>query len=170
MGRRIYIIERAQYPERALSERHEHDARKLPYEKEANTLMDDEGFLAYVAKHGYHFTEALAEHVSKMMENADGTEHFWSAEQVKKAMVGLGFFQLSDKNTTKTQSTYGDLTYLANMHYADGYPDPLKDEASCLKYAWKSANDPDGYDGMVFSRWTADAIGKGIQIDWEKFV
>ena len=31
-------------------------------------------------------------------------------------------------------------------------------------------NDPDGYDGMIFCRWTADAIGKAIKLDWEKFV
>lgn len=36
--------------------------------------------------------------------------------------------------------------------------------------AHKVANDPDGYDGMIFCRWTADAIGKVIKLDWEKFV
>lgn len=29
---------------------------------------------------------------------------------------------------------------------------------------------PDGYEGMIFCRWTADAIGKAIKLDWEKFV
>lgn len=62
------------------------------------------------------------------------------------------------------------VTYAANMAYADFYPDPLKDEAACLRYAHKVANDPDGYDGMIFCRWTADAIGKAIKLDWEKFV
>lgn len=62
------------------------------------------------------------------------------------------------------------VTYAANMAYADFYPDPLKDEAACLRYAHKIANDPDGYDGMIFCRWTADAIGKAIKLDWEKFV
>lgn len=32
------------------------------------------------------------------------------------------------------------------------------------------ANDPDGYEGMIFCRWTADAIGKAISINWEKFI
>ena len=62
------------------------------------------------------------------------------------------------------------VTYAANMYYADLYPDHLKDEASCLRAAYKIANDPDGYDGMIFCRWTADAIGKAIKLDWEKFV
>ena len=38
--------------------------------------------------------------------------------------------------------TTGDIAYLANMYYADFYPDPLKDEASCFRAAYKSANDP----------------------------
>lgn len=66
--------------------------------------------------------------------------------------------------------TSGDAAYLANMYYADMYPDPLKDEASCLRAAYKVANDPDGYEGLVFCRWTAGAIGKAIKIDWEKFI
>ena len=28
--------------------------------------------------------------------------------------------------------------------------------------------DPDGYEGMAFCRWTADIIGNGVTIDWEK--
>lgn len=30
--------------------------------------------------------------------------------------------------------------------------------------AHKVANDPDWYDGMIFCRWTADAIGKSNQV------
>ena len=141
-------------------------AYKLPYETEANALMSEE-FEEYVKKHGYHFTEALAEHVSKMMENANGEEHTWTAQQVKKAMENLGLIPLGE---TVTHATLGDVTYLANMYYADLYPDPFKDEVSCLKAAHKVAKDKDGYKGMIFCRWTADAIGKGINIDWRKFV
>lgn len=143
---------------------HEHkdEGYKLPYEAEANKLMSDD-FDEYVKKHGYHFTEALAEHVSKMMENSNGQQHSWTAAQVKKSMDGLGL-------TIPSNVTIGDATYLANMHYADLYPDPLKDEASCLRAAYKVANDPDGYEGMIFCRWTADAIGKSIDINWKKFI
>lgn len=90
-------------------------------------------------------------------------KHSWTASQVKKSMESLGL-SIPGKVTT------GDVTYAANMAYADFYPDPLKDEAACLRYAHKVANDPDGYDGMIFCRWTADAIGKAIKLDWEKFV
>ena len=82
---------------------------------------------------------------------------------IKKSMESLGL-------TIPKHVTHGDAAYLANMYYADLYPDPLKDEASCLRAAYKIANDPDGYDGMIFCRWTADAIGKAIKLDWEKFI
>lgn len=139
----------------------------LPYEQAANALMSAKGYSEYVKKHGYHFTDALAEHVSKMMKNANGLEHSWTAAQVKKAMESLGLMPLG---TTKTEATLGDITYIANMYYADLYPDPFKDEASCLRAAYRIAVDPDGYKGMIFCRWTADAIGKAINIDWKKFI
>jgi hypothetical protein len=143
---------------------HSHDVKfDLPYEQTANALMSAKGYSEYVKKHGYHFTDALAEHVSKMMVNASGQQHSWTTSQVKKSMESLGL-------TIPKHVTHGDAAYLANMYYADLYPDPLKDEASCLRAAYKIANDPDGYDGMIFCRWTADAIGKAIKLDWEKFV
>lgn len=135
----------------------------LPYEQTANALMSAKGYSEYVNRHGYHFTDELAEHISAMMENADGQRHSWTVSQVKKSMESLGL-NIPDNVTS------GDVTYLANVYYADLYPDPLKDEVSCLKAAYKIAHDPDGYEGMIFCRWTADAIGKAIKIDWEKFV
>lgn len=142
----------------------EHEVKfDLPYEQAANALMYAKGYSEYVKKHGYHFTDALAEHVSKMMVNASGQQHSWTTNQVKKSMESLGL-------TIPKRVTHGDAAYLANMYYADLYPDPLKDEASCLRAAYKIANDPDGYDGMIFCRWTAGAIGKAIKLDWEKFV
>lgn len=135
----------------------------LPYEQSANALMSAKGFVDYVKKHGYHFTEELAEHVSKMMVNANGQQHSWTAAQVNKTLGSLGLM-LPDK------VTLGDATYLANMYYADLYPDPLKDEASCIRAAYKTTHDIDGYEGQTFCRWTSDAIGKAVKIDWEKFV
>lgn len=140
-----------------------HHEYKLPYEQAANALMSAKGYLEYVKKHGYHFTEELAEHASKMMINANKQQHSWTASLVKKSMDNLGL-SLSDN------MTLGDATYVANMYYADFYPDIIKDEASCLKAVHKIANDPDGYKGMIFCRWTADVIGKAIKLNWEKFV
>ena len=139
------------------------DKFNLPYEKAANALMSAEGYSEYIEKHGYHFTEALAEYASKLMKNADGSTHTWTTAMVKKSMEGLGL-------TLSGKTTLGDMTYAANMAYADFYPDPLKDDASCIKYAAKATGDIDGYDGIIFCRWTADLIGKGTKINWKKFI
>lgn len=152
-------------------EQHEHDyahdgvydQHDLPYEKAANALMSAQGYLNYVEKHDYHFTDMLADHVTKMMENADGSSHNWTTAQVKTAIAGVGV-------KIPESVTWGDVAYLANMYYADLYPEVLKDEASCLKAAVKIANDKDGYKGMVFCRWTADVIGKAVKLNWEEFV
>lgn len=142
----------------------EHNVKfDLPYAQAANAAMSAKGFTEYVKKHGYHFTDALAEHVSSLMENADGTSHSWGVAQVTKYIESLGLV-LPDTVTD------GDVAYQANQFYADLYPDVLKDEASCIKAAHRIAHDPDGYEGMIFCRWTSDVIGKAIHIDWEKFI
>lgn len=128
-----------------------------------NVLKPTDGYSRYIEKHGHHFTDELAEYASKMMKNANSQNHSWTAIQVQKSMDNLGLCIPSNVTT-------GDVTYLANMYYADLYPDPLKDEAACLKAAYRSVNDPDGYESMTFCRWIADAIGKAIKIDWEKFI
>lgn len=56
---------------------------------------------------------------------------------------------------------WGDITYLANMAYADFYPDIIKSEALCIDYAVSVAEDPDGYEGIAFLRYVADRKGKG---------
>ena len=143
---------------------HIHDTEfDLPYEQATNAFMSAKGYSEYVKKHGYHFTDTLAEYVSKMMINTNGQMHSWTTNQVKKLMESLGL-------TIPKSVTIGDMAYVANMYYADMFPDPLKDEASCFRAAYKIANDPDGYEGMIFCRWTADVIGKAIKIDWEKFI
>ena len=171
MCKKYYIVKKIDHKHEDRKE-HEHqeyrprwDKHKdysLPYEREASEFMAD-GFRDYIKKHGYHFTDELAEHVSKMMVNRNGKEHTWAVEQVLKAMSSMGYS--APKNVTD-----GDITYLANMYYADLYDKILKDESSCLKTAYIIATDPDGYDGMIFSRWTSDAIGKNVKIDWEKFI
>lgn len=98
------------------------------------------------------------------------TQEF-SLIQGKATQVSFPRLEMNQK-TGKTEMVV-DVTIEANgkmATYADLYPDPLKDEASCLRAAYKVANDLDGYEGMIFCRWTADAIGKAISINWEKFI
>lgn len=133
------------------------EGQKIKYHDAAELLMKARGYVEYINKHGYHFTPKLAELASKMMKNVDGTAHRWTCEEVNTHVASI-----------PERSTLGDLTYTANMAYADFYPRVLKTENDCLQYAIAIANDTDGYEGMAFCRWTADLIGKGATIDWEK--
>lgn len=117
----------------------------------------------YIEKHGRHFTAALADYVCGMMANADGTTHMWNTAEVAEAYRQTG-------RTDKGTLTDGDICYLANMAYADFYPSPLTSTSSCLEYAYRVATDPDGYNGLPFTRWLADMEAKGECLDFARFV
>lgn len=97
--------------------------------------------------------------VVEQMKNVDGTSHRWTVDEIRLATNN----EIISKGTT-----LGDILYLANMAYADFYPKVIKTESDCVQYAIAVASDPDGYEGMAFCRWTADIIGNGVTIDWEK--
>lgn len=124
---------------------------------------EHDGYEKYLKAHGYHFTDALAEHASGYLKNADGSGHKWVPAQVSKQLETLGL-------KLPEHITNGDATYLANMYYSDFYPDILKDEVSCIRMAHKATMDVDGYDGMIFNRWIADIKSKDIDVDFEEFV
>lgn len=125
------------------------------------TLLNGaKGFVKYITRYGWHFTDELAETASISMKNVNGSDHCWLVSEIEKAYKGV-----KSKDTT-----WGDITYLANMAYADFFPKICKTEADCLAYAEAVVNDPDGYPGMPFHRWLADIIGKKVTIDWESYL
>lgn len=127
-------------------------------------IIDDKYFKKYIQVHGYHFTEKLAEHVSAMMKNANGAVHSWSPSQIKLELNSRG-------ERSYGHCTLGDLTYLANMAYANFFPNVLDTETACIKYAIAVAHDIDGYDRMAFSRWLSDVMNNyDINIEWENYV
>lgn len=127
----------------------------------ANAIMNAPGYLEYIKKHGYHFTDKLADYASKKMVNTSGSAHSWTTEQLRSV---LGPF------TPTHNETCGDMAYTANMAYADFYPAVLDTVDKCITYAKLVASDPDGYEGMEFMRWTSDAIGKSLTLNWEDFI
>ena len=130
--------------------------------KEYN-LWTDTSFLDYVNKHGYHFTDKLAEYASDKMINDVGSSHSWNCSSVYTSIKNMGL-------TYPNNVTIGDLTYAANMAYADFYPRVLSDETDCIRMAYYMAKDVDGYEGMIFSRWATDIFRKDLMIDWENFI
>lgn len=132
--------------------------------EETRTESDmPKAYCGYVEKNGFHFSTKLAEHASSIMKNADGSNHHWTSSQIASA--------LSNKQYDTKRCTLGDMTYLANMAYADFYPSVIVDTQRCIEYAVAVANDPDGYAGMAFHRWIADVKNKCLQskINWAEY-
>ena len=117
----------------------------------------------YLEKYGKHFTIKLADFASKQMVNSDGTNKHWDVADIKQIIDELGYI-------IPLSSTIGDIIYTANMAYADFYPTVLDTADKCVTYAKLVASDPDGYEGMEFMRWTSDAIGKSLTLNWEDFI
>lgn len=124
-------------------------------------VVKEDGYNEYVSKHGPHFTKSLQEYASKQMVNSNNQEHTWTSEQVQNVCNVLNL-KIPDTSTIE------DVTYTANMAYADFYPE-LLNEHQCIKYAAAVANDKDGYTGIQFCRWMADVAGKKEHIGWDKF-
>lgn len=56
------------------------------------------------------------------------------------------------------------------MAYADFFPEPLRNEFDIAMYVKKYIDDPDGYEGIAFSRYLADLKRTGTYIDWEEMI
>ena len=57
-----------------------------------------------------------------------------------------------------------DAVYVANMAKADFYGSSISDDAHLAKFIKDYVDDPDGYEGIVFTRFYADCIGSGTPI------
>lgn len=162
---KIYVIVKgSKDDDYEIIEKPESSYYSLMDDKSADEYDEPWGLKSYTDRHGYHFNEQLANAASDMMINSNGKTHKWTPDQVEKMMKLYGL-------TNRGKCTIGDLTYLANMAYADLYPTVLKDEVSCLRYAVAMASDPDGYDGMPFNRWLSDLkkSKRFNRIQWEKY-
>lgn len=124
--------------------------------------MSAKGYIEYVKKNGYHFNEKLSEYVSRMLYKNSPLQYV-PESQITDLMNNT-------KMTFGDKVTKGDIMYAFNYAYAHLYPELLKDMKACLFHVYKEVNSSHGYDGMIFCRWTADVIGRGVKIDWEKFV
>lgn len=126
----------------------------------------DSGYAEYVKKHGMHFTDTLATDAIKWLTNVGPDKnHKWSVGQVSQAATTM-----LGNNKTKHKVNMADLAYAANMFYADLFPEVIATEPGCIKAAIAIANDPDGYEGKIFSNWVSDIMSKGMEFDWKKYI
>lgn len=117
----------------------------------------------YLRHNGWHFTKAMCEFAVGLMRGTDDKAITpWSREEVDKL--------LADNKITLNHNALYDHVFVANMCKADYFKGSIADTIGVAKYIKETIDDPDGYDGLPFTRWYADMRAKRIPIDWEEML
>lgn len=121
------------------------------------------GLDAYLSYYGYHFSPAMARWAVEHMEPRNGGRmKMMDKEAIEKLLTDHEI----DFRTAKGH----DLVYIANMIVADRFGSSVKNEDQLALAIKDEMDDPDGYDGMAFSRFLADCNAKGVPIVWEDMI
>lgn len=121
------------------------------------------GLDAYLSYYGYHFSPAMARWaVDHMQPRTGGRMKMMDMEAVEKV--------LTDREIDYRTAKGHDLVYIANMIIADRWGSSVKNEDQLALAIKDELDDPDGYDGMAFSRYLADCNAKGVPIIWEDMI
>lgn len=117
----------------------------------------------YLATYGWHFSKKMCEWaVGNMKVEKNGKPENLEAmkrDDVEEMLKKLGIKLEKDKGY--------DAVYVANMAKADYFKSSIPDEAHLAMFVKDYIDDPDGYEGLPFTRFYADCIGSGTPIMWE---
>lgn len=116
----------------------------------------------YLRYNGPHFTKKLLAFAVSLMSKGDKPFKKYKKEDVDELLKIYGI-------TLENNQLY-DYVYIANMASSDFLGSSIITEDNLAKYIKDVIDDPDGYDGLPFTRWYADLCKKGIPIDWEEML
>ena len=123
------------------------------------------GMMEYISQYGWHFSKMMCEWaVSKMKTKDESTGKQKKLDALKKDEVE----ELLKKYGIKLEKDAGyDCVPAANTGKADYYKSSIADDSHLALFNKDYIDDPDGYDGLPFTRFYADCIGSGTPIIWE---
>lgn len=131
---------------------------RLDYRDEFPSGMEE-----YLSMYGWHFSKKMCEWATSMMyKTVNGVKSYitpYTKDQIDALLKQFGI--------KLTNSKGYDYVYIANMCKADFLGKSIKDESGVIFYIKDVIDDPDGYEGMPFTRFYADCIGSGTPISWE---
>lgn len=126
-----------------------------------------EDFKQYIKYYGPHFNSKLLNFAtSKMYKIKDECKvkiEPYNEEFVNNLLTKYNI-------TIKNEDILLDHVYIANQAKANLNGSSIKDEHHLALYIKDMVDDPDGYDGMIFTHWYVDMCKKGIPIDWCKMI
>ena len=122
-----------------------------------------EGMEAYLSHYGYHFSKKMCDWaVSNMRDRNGASIPKKTKEQVDNILATYGVRLENNK-------AY-DAVYVYHMGVADYLGSSIIDEAHLARYVKDTIDDPDGYDGIAFTRFIADCNGSGTPVIWEDVI
>ena len=120
-----------------------------------------EGMEDYLSFNGWHFNKKMCQWAVSRMYKGSGDKKEKISPITKDQLE-----ELFRKQNITIPVTY-DALYNANMCKADFLGSSIPNESLLTKYVEDVINDPDGYEGMPFTRFYADCIGSGTSIQWD---
>lgn len=122
-----------------------------------------EGMDAYLSHYGWHFSKKMCEWAVSQMRDRDGNKiKPKSKEDVDAHLKNIGINLKNDKGY--------DAVYVYHMGMSDYLGSSVPNEQLLAFFVKDYLDDPDGYDGIAFSRFFADCNGKGCPIMWEDMI
>lgn len=118
------------------------------------------GMEEYLSNNGWHFNKRMFKFAISNMRKDNNTK---IVPYEKNEIDDL----LTKYNIVLKNNNGYDAAYVANMCKADYLSSSVLDEFHLVKFIKDYLDDPDGYDGVAFTRFYADCIGKGVIIPWE---
>ena len=118
----------------------------------------------YLEAYGWHFSKKMCEWAVGKMKCKDEAGKTKKLEPMKKDEVE----EMLKKYGVKLERDAGyDCVYAANMGRADYLKSSIPDEQHLALFVKDYIDDPDGYEGMPFTRFLADCVGSGKPVIWE---
>ena len=134
---------------------------RLDYRSEFPSGMEE-----YLSYYGWHFSKKMCDWAVSNMYKMNGKNKEYIDPITKER-----FADMQRAYNVKLNNKYEyDALYVANMVKADFWGSSIQDEMSLVKYVKDYTEDPDGYEGMPFTRFYADCIGSGTPIPWEDVI
>lgn len=134
---------------------------RLDYNMVMPSGMDE-----YISMYGWHFSKKMCEWACSRMYRLVNNKKEYINPYTKDWLMQL----LRNWSVSIDDTFIYDSLYIANMCKADFFGSGIADDQRLAYYVGDVINDPDGYDGMVFTRFYADCIGSGTPINWEDLI
>ncbi len=118
------------------------------------------GMEKYLSTYGWNFSKAMCHWAISMMKDRNDNK---ISEKTKEQVNTI----LANHSITLEHDKGYNAVYVMHSCMADFLGSSVPDESFMAKNVKDVIDDKDGYEGMVFTRFYADCLGKGIPIIWE---